>query len=114
MSLHLGLHWSSFVAISKRIKINQTAKIVLVWLLRAVTLALVAFGIYVFITRRFYEEMFLLTAFKFFDYDKNIPAYLFETFSLSAMFIAIAFYAKKCYTYTALKCKVNEKTYNNE
>ena len=58
MSLYLGLHWSSFVALGKRIKINKTAKTVLVWFLRAVVLALVAFGVYVFITRRFYEEMF--------------------------------------------------------
>ena len=98
MSLHLGLQWSSFVALGKRIEINRSAKTVLVWILRAVVLALVAFGVYVFITRRFYEEMFLLTSFKFFDYDKHVLLYTAESFSLSTVFVAIAYYAKnvKC------------------
>ena len=95
MSCHLGLHWSSFVALGKRIKINQTAKTVLVWILRVIVLALVAFGIYVFIARCFYEEMFLLTTFKFFDYNKSIIVYCAETFALSSVFIATFYYFKR-------------------
>lgn len=97
MSLHLGLHWSSFVALGKRIEINRSAKTVLVWILRAVALALVAFGVYVFITRRFYEEIFLLASFKFFDYDKHVLLYTAESFSLSTVFVVIAYYMKKIF-----------------
>lgn len=98
MSLHLGLHWTSFVAVGKRIKIRQTAKAVLVWTLRFVVLALVAFGVYVFVSRRFYEEMFLLTSFKFFDNAQSVFGYLFGTLSMSSVFIAVAYYSKKWYT----------------
>lgn len=103
MSIHLGLHWPSFVALGKRIKINQTAKSVLVWILRLIVLTLVAFGIYVFLSRRFYEELFLLTSFKFFDYDKQVLLYFAETFAMSSVFAAIAYYAKKCYNYIVNK-----------
>ena len=94
MSLHLGLHWSNFVAMDKKIRINLTANTVVVLALRAVVIALGTFGVYVFISRCFYEEMFLLASFKFFDYDKNIIVYLLETFSMSVVFVAIAYYAK--------------------
>lgn len=103
MSIHLGLHWSSFVAMGARVKMPERVKRILVWCLRIAALSLAVFGAYVFFARRFYEEMFLLTAYKFFDFGKNPIGYFFETFSLSALFTTIAYYAEKCYTVKRIK-----------
>lgn len=102
------------MAMGRRIKASQTAKTVVVWSCHVAAVALFAFGAYVFVTRRFYEEMFLLTNFKLFDYDKTVIGYLAETFSLSSLFVGIAYYGKKWYTqYTIRKKKKNKKQGEN-
>ena len=40
MSIHLGLHWGSFVGMAKRIKIPQLVGMILKWTLRVVVLGL--------------------------------------------------------------------------
>lgn len=95
MSVHLGLHWSIFVAMAKRINCSILCKQISKWILRIAVLAVCAFGIYVFIERAFYEELFYLTAFKAFDYDKSVFVYLLESVALSTVFVSIAYYTKK-------------------
>lgn len=64
MSIHLGLHRSMFVTTLFR----QIIK----WVMRIAALAISAFGIYVFIERAFYEELFYLTAFKAFQNNYSV------------------------------------------
>ena len=71
------------------------AKSIIKWILRAAILGICIFGVYIFIQRSFYEELFLLTAFKFFDYEKNVFVYLLETAAMSILFVSFAYYMKK-------------------
>ena len=56
---------------------------------------LAAYGVTVFIGRAFYEELFYLTEFKFFDTDKSAVLYFFETVAMSFSFAFIAYYGRK-------------------
>ena len=95
MSVHLGLHFSSFVGMARKVDMPPIAKTVVKWVLRVAVLAVSAFGLYMFIQRAFYEELFLLTAFKFFDYEKTAFGYLLETTAMSILFVSCAYYLKK-------------------
>ena len=95
MSVHLGLHFAQFVAMGRKVKLPEVAKVVIKWALRVIFLGIGIYGIIVFVQRSFYEELFLLTMFKNFDYEKNAFVYMLETLSMSIIFISIAYYAKK-------------------
>ena len=110
MSVHLGLHFAQFVAMGKKVKLPTVAKEVIKWVLRVVVLAVSVYGIIVFVQRSFYEELFLLTMFKNFNYDKNAFVYMLETLSMAIVFISVAYYAKKL----GLTIKIIRKEKQNE
>lgn len=96
MSFHLGLHLQMFIGMAKKIaKPSDKAAIILKWVLRAVAAAVCAFGLYVFITRSMWEELFLLTEFKWFDYEKSLLVYMLENTAMLTLFAAIGHYSKK-------------------
>ena len=95
MSVHLGLHWAVFVGMTKRIKMPELAATIIKWILRVVVLAVGIYGIVVFVQRAFYEELFLLTEFKQFNYDISAFAYLLQTLAMSATFVSASYYLKK-------------------
>lgn len=88
MSLHMGLHLTPLI---NKLKKNKN-------LLRAgqiLAVLLAAFGVTVFIGRAFYEELFYLTEFKFFDSNKPAILYFLETIAMSSAFVSLAHYGKK-------------------
>lgn len=95
MSLHLGLHWAQFTTMARRVNLNANLRAAVVWALRAVALAICAVGVWVFIDRAFYEELFLISEYKMYDYDANAFVYILETAALSVMFVSAAYYGKK-------------------
>lgn len=109
MSLHSGLHWAQFTVIARRVKLRENAKKVIVWICRALVLAVCAVGVWVFIDRAFYEELFLLSEYKTYDYDVNAFVYMLETAALSAVFVSIAYYIKKLYLFISRKSKETVK-----
>lgn len=58
MSLHLGLHLAPF---ANKLKKHRQ----FLWTGRIIAVLLAAYGVYVFVDRAFYEELFYLTEFKF-------------------------------------------------
>lgn len=99
ISLHLGLHFTPLVN-----KFKQRKLLLRIGQIFVALLAL--YGIYVFIGRAFYEELFYLTEFKFFDLDKSAMAYFFETIAMSSVFATLAYYGKKL---LQIKSKSNKK-----
>ena len=95
MSCHVGLHWSSVVALGRKIRMPAKAKNVVTWILRVLVIAVSAFGVYIFIGRKFYEEMFLLTMYKWYNYNTHVFPYLIQSAAMSAVFIALFYYVKK-------------------
>ena len=88
MSLHLGLHLAPF---ANKLKKHRQ----FLWAGRIIAVLLAAYGVYVFVDRAFYEELFYLTEFKFFDTDKSAALYFFETIAMSAAFATLSYYGKK-------------------
>ncbi len=96
MSLHLGFHWSVFVGLAKKKAHPQkTLSLVLKWVFRIIVLGVCIWGCFNFAVRKMWEEMFLLTEFKFLDYDKNIVLYFFESLSIMILFVSVSYYLKK-------------------
>jgi len=96
MCVHLGLHFTMFVNMVKKIPIRGKMRRILKWICRLIVVALCAYGIYLFIERRFWEEMFLLIDYtKEYDYSKNTLFYFLESLALSALFISVTYYLKK-------------------
>ena len=83
MSLHLGMHLRAPKTKAARIGFHTAAG------------SAVIYGAYHIIVRRFYEELFLLTEFKWFDYDKTLIVYLFETLCISFLFVTLTYAVKK-------------------
>lgn len=82
MSVHLGMH----------IKAPKQKVPKICFYITMLTAS--AVGVYHFIIRRFYEELFLLTEFKWFDYDKTFIGYLFETICISLAFVMLTYFIK--------------------
>lgn len=96
MSFHLGLHWGMFInLIKKKVKLPVILGKIFTYTAAVLALAFCAYGIYILIDRKVWEELFLLTEFKWFDFDKHIALYLFENLALMSVFIWMAYYLKK-------------------
>lgn len=96
MTVHFGLHWSIFSARLKKIHIDEKAKKAIQIICRALVVALCVYGLYQFIDRRFWEELFHLIDYqKEYDYSKSLFAYFVGTAALSVFLTTIAYYAQK-------------------
>lgn len=96
MSVHLGLHWTKFTGIAKKISMSSKIKTVLCRFLQMLVLAMCIYGIYLFIDRRFWEELFHLIDYqKEYDESKAFLMYLMESAVISSLFIAVTYYTKK-------------------
>lgn len=90
ISAHLGLHWSVFIGISKRV---VKAKIsALKWIARAAALAISGYGIYAFIKREIGSYMLLKNQFVFFDFDEPIILFLLDYIAIMGLFTAVGHY----------------------
>ena len=95
MSIHLGLHFSLFIGLAKRLKLPEKVGIAIKWILRAVLLGLAVYGIVVFAQRAMWEEMFLTTHFKFLKYGESIIKFLFDYVCVICLFGAVGYYSNK-------------------
>lgn len=96
MSVHLGLHWSIFSAIAKKIQADEKEKKVIHIICCVLVAFLCAYGLYQFADRRFWEELFHLIDYqKEYDYSKTLLPYFAQSAALSVPFITMAYYVKK-------------------
>lgn len=96
MSVHLGLHWTKFMGMAKKIPVNSKVKTALCRFFQVLVLALCIYGVYLFIDRRFWEELFHLIDYqKEYDESKTLWMYLVESIVMSSLFVAVTHYAKK-------------------
>lgn len=109
MSLHLGLHFSLFIGLAKRINLPNKVGIVFKWILRAALLGLAVYGIVVFVQRAMWEEMFLTTHFKFLQYGEPVAKFLFDYSCVMCLFGAIGYYSNKALLLIAKKRKEKQQ-----
>ena len=96
MSVHLGLHWTKLIGLAKKVPMNPRAKTALRPFFQVLVLAICIYGVYLFIDRRFWEELFHLIDYqKEYDESKTCLVYLMESAIMSSMFVAVTYYAKK-------------------
>ncbi|MCU6763512.1 Uncharacterised protein [uncultured Roseburia sp.] len=96
MSVHLGLHWTNFIGIAQKITINPKTQIFFRWFFRLIVIFLCIYGVYLFIDRRFWEELFHLIDYqKEYDESKTFLIYLMESVIMSSLFTAVTYYIKK-------------------
>lgn len=111
MSLHLGFHWAMFVGKAKKIvHASDKAAAILKWIFRMIVFAICVYGIYNFGVRKLWEEMFLLTEFKWYDYDKTVVLYFIESSAIMILFASVAYYAKKLILQLKKRNKKSEET----
>lgn len=96
MSLHLGLHRSVFVSVGKKLRAGETVKKRLLVICRVLVLCLFVYGLFLFVGRRFWEELFFLVDYQK-EYDFRVPfaLYLFGSLALSSAFVSVACLAEK-------------------
>lgn len=88
MSIHLGLHLNAILS-----KINKKMKSSTFEYIYYLILILIAvFGLYVFISNGIYKDMFLITEFKFFDYEQSPILFYLGIFSVLFFFSLITYY----------------------
>lgn len=96
MSVHLGLHWSIFSAMAQKIQLDEKAKKAIHMICCVLVVALYVYGLYQFVDRRFWEELFHLIDYqKEYDFSKSLFTYLVESGILSVPFITMAYYVKR-------------------
>ena len=96
ISIHLGLHRSAFANKLEKIKAGEKTKKAMRVVCRVIVVAICAYGLYQFLDRRFWEELFHLIDYqKEYDYSKSLLTYSMGTAALSVAFITIACCAKK-------------------
>lgn len=87
ISAHIGLHLGSAIFKLKDKLKNSTFEYVYYFILSAIML----FGGYSFITTRFWENMFLLNDFSFFEFDKS-PIIVYLEYISILIFVAFIIY----------------------
>ncbi len=95
-SLHLGFHWEAIQkSITKKITLPATLAIVTKWFFRAVLLAVCLYGLFAFRSRNLCNEMFLLTEFKFMDFEEPPFRFFADHAAISILVVTAGFYLKK-------------------
>ena len=70
LSLHLGLHWNSMMAMAKRASGKPSA--IRTWVLRILAFIVAGYGVVAFVNRDIGSYMTLRTQFAFFDYEEPL------------------------------------------
>lgn len=112
-ALHLGLHFSLFIGLSKRVKLPDKAAVAVKWILRVILLGLSAYGIAVFVQRAMWEELFLTTHFKFLDYGEAVIKFIFDYICVVCLFGAIGYYSNKGLLFLLKRRKAKQQNQGN-
>lgn len=95
MSLHLGLHWSMFYQVFKNKIKGKSVYEFLDIFLPILAYTLVLCGLWVFIQRELWNEMFLLVDYIFLDFQEPFILFVLKQICLMSMFVWIAYMIKK-------------------
>ena len=88
MAIHVGFHITGIMnKLNTKMK-NSTFEYVYYF----ITILLIGFGIYSFIALRLWEEMFLLTHFKFFDYEQSTILFFLKYVDLLIAIVLVIYF----------------------
>lgn len=91
VAMHIGLHLNVLVyKVKNKLKSSNFEYVAYLLLI-----AVLIYGIYSFIKHKLWEDMFLLTHFKFFDYDQNPILFYLEMLSNVILIATITYFVIK-------------------
>ena len=92
VSVHLGLHWSVFLGLGRKLRggkaLSSTGKLILRLLAAGVSI----YGLYCFLQQKILDYMFLRTEFAFFDYGKPPLLAIAELIAILVLWTVIGHY----------------------
>lgn len=94
MSLHVGLHLPAMLAALRRKNTWLQTKAA-IWIARAAALIVFAYGVYEFISRELYMEMFMLREFAFLDYGESLSTFFTAYLAIAAAGALISYYTSQ-------------------
>lgn len=93
MSLHLGLHWSMIMGMTKKAAGGSSA--LRSRLLKLAGIIIAGYGVYAFIKRGIGSYMLLRTAFVFFDFEEPLVYFYVDYLAVMGLFVWIGHYASR-------------------
>lgn len=95
ISFHIGLHFLTAVNnIKGKAKLDKKTLLLAKWTLRIILLAVCVYGTVVFVKRKLYSDMFLLSEFKFMDFSESKLQFFTDYVSVLTLFATIGYYIK--------------------
>ena len=95
VSVHLGLHWSVFLGLGRKLRggkaLSTTGRVVL----RLLAAGIAAYGLFCFLQQKILDYMLLRTEFVFFDYGKAAPLVIAELLSILALWVLVGYIIQK-------------------
>lgn len=95
MSLHLGLHWSILMGVTKKITGIKKTSLIRTAFLRMIAALIAAYGIYAFLYRNNGSYMLLRTKFVFFDFDEPLSLFFADQLAIMGLFVFAGHYVSK-------------------
>lgn len=101
VSVHLGLHWSVFLGLGRKLRggkaLSTTGRVVL----RLLAAGIAAYGLFCFLQQKILDYMLLRTEFVFFDYGKAAPLVIAELLSILALWVLVGYIIQKAAAWAA-------------
>lgn len=95
MALHLGLHWSMFMGIAKKMLKRKQPSHVRKVLLPVLGAGIAVYGMAAFIRRDLLTYMLVRTQFVFLDFSEPIPFFYLDYLAMMGTFLFLAYYTSK-------------------
>lgn len=90
LSVHLGLHWNSMMAMAN--KVSRKPSAIRTWVLRILAFVVAGYGAFAFLNRDIGSYMTLQTQFVFFDYEEPLLLFLVDYLAMMGLFICVGYY----------------------
>lgn len=95
VAVHLGLHWSVFLGLGRKLRGGKALSAVGRLILRLLDGGIAVYGLYCFLQQKILDYMFLRTEFVFFDYGKAAPLVIAELLAILALWVLVGYSLNK-------------------
>lgn len=95
MSLHLGLHWSMLMGLTKKMTGGRELPAGLAIMLRGAALLFAAYGVYAFIKHDILSYMLLKKQFVFFDFEQPVLSFFADYLAMMGFWVLLSHYARR-------------------
>lgn len=92
VAVHLGLHWSVFLGLGRKLRGGQALSTTGRLILRLLAAGISGYGLYCFLQQKLLDYMFLRTEFVFFDYGKPPLLAITELIAILVLWTVLGHY----------------------